>query len=359
LDAYRELNAKKLFWITLILSGLLCLVIFFIGPHGDGYKILWFSGLILGSGQSPEDFYIKGLFYMFGYKAWLTFGAGIIAVISTAGIFPEFIREGSIDLVLSKPISRIRLFVLKWVTGLLFVALQITVFTTACFFAIGIRGGVWAFSIFWAIPLTVLFFSYLYSFSVLIGVFTRSTIAALILTLLLWAPVILVDFVERNVLLPMVVQLEYNEAVLDRDGAEAYSQGEQRMNPSTMQFESTPPPDADQAESDLRASRQMSDGWGKAQWYVYLFKTILPKTGETTTYLTHFMYPEEFEEDYLGDMAFATEYQYGYRFDEDLAREVKARVESNRGAIWVLGTSLLFELICLALAAWRFCRRDY
>lgn len=359
LDAYRELNAKKLFWITMILSGLLCLVVLLIGRNGDSYQVLWFSGIKLGTGQSPEEFYVQGLFYVFGYKAWLTFGAGIIALVSTAGIFPEFVKDGSIDTVLSKPISRLRLFLTKWLGGLLFVFLQITVFTVACFLAIGLRGGVWAFSIFWAIPLTVLFFSYLYSFSVLVGVFTRSTIAALILTMLLWAPVILIDFVERNMLLPMVVQFEYNEAILERDQMDAYSGIDQRVNPVNLQPESMPEITEALVQSDLDDLGRASAGWSNFQRWVYIVKTVLPKTGETTSYLTKFMYPDEFETGYLENMAGGTTHGYGYNFDPDLASEVKGRVERNRGLFWVIGTSLLFELICLSLAAWKFCRRDY
>ncbi|XAM01542.1 ABC transporter permease [Phycisphaeraceae bacterium D3-23] len=359
LDAYRELNAKKLFWITLILSGVLCLIVLLIGRKGDSYQVLWFSGMSFGAGSSPEEFYVQNLFYIFGYKAWLTFGAGIIALVSTVGIFPEFIKDGSIDLVLSKPISRLRLFLMKWVSGLLFVFLQITVFTTACFLAIGFRGGVWAFSIFWAIPLTVLFFSYLYSFAVLIGVLTRSTIAALILTMLLWAPIILVDFVERNMLLPMVVQLEYNEAILDRDRIAAYSQIDQRIDPATMQFEKMPEINEALVQKDLDSLERVGGGWSGVQRWVYIVKTVLPKTGETTSYLTRFMYPEEFEADYLEDMEAGTVYGYGYEFDPELALEVKNKVENNRGPFWALGTSLLFELVCLSLAAWKFCRRDY
>lgn len=358
LDAYRELNAKKLFWITMILSGLLCLIILILGRKGDSYQVLWFSGVRLGEGETPEEFYVQRLFYIFGYKAWLTFGAGILALISTAGIFPEFIKDGSIDTVLSKPISRLRLFLTKWATGLLFVFFQISVFTIACFLAIGLRGGVWAFSIFWAIPLTVLFFSYLYSFSVLIGVFTRSTIAALILTILLWAPVILIDFVERNVLLPTVVQLEYNQALLERDGVDAYRLGSERFNPATLQMEPIENIDDEQVRSDLDDVRSQSRGWGKVQRWVYLVKTMLPKTGETTSYLTRFMYPEEFEASYLDNM-YGDTIIYGYEFDSDLALDTKNRVERNRGPFWVLGTSLLFELLCLSIAAWKFCRRDY
>ena len=55
-----------------------------------------------------------------------------------------------------------------------------------CFFVIGIRGGAWEPWIFISIPLVLLFFSYLFCFCALMGLFTRSTIASLLLTMLFW-----------------------------------------------------------------------------------------------------------------------------------------------------------------------------
>src|SRR5258705_12779130 len=86
-----------------------------------------------------------------------------------ASIFPDFTAGGSVDLYLSRPISRLRLFLTKYATGLLFVALQVAVFASACFLVIGIRGGAWEPRIFLSIPLVVLVFSLLFCICVLLG----------------------------------------------------------------------------------------------------------------------------------------------------------------------------------------------
>ena len=72
-----------------------------------------------------------------------------------ASIFPDFVDRGSIDLMLSKPIGRTRLFFTKFLTGLLFAGLQVTVFTLASFLVIGLRGGDWEPWIFIAVPLVL------------------------------------------------------------------------------------------------------------------------------------------------------------------------------------------------------------
>jgi len=49
----------------------------------------------------------------------------------------------------------------------------------------------------------------------------------------------------------------------------------------------------------------------------------------------------------------------GRRAADRAAQEEMARVISHRSVAWVLGTSLAFEAVVLAAAAWIFCRRDY
>src|SRR5262249_7835734 len=130
---------------------------------------------------------------------WFTWLASLLALISTAGIFPDFLASGSIDLFLAKPLSRLRLFFTKYMAGLLFVLLQVTLFTILCFFILGFRAGVWEPGLFLAIPLILLFFSYLFCICVLLGTLTRSTIAALMITLLVWFGIWAVDRVDVTI----------------------------------------------------------------------------------------------------------------------------------------------------------------
>ena len=110
---------------------------------------------------SHAGFY-KFVFSNVGVNLWLTWGAAILALISTAGMIPEFVSSGSIDMTLCKPIGRLRLFLTKYATGLLFVALQVIVFSVGAFLVIGLRGKSWEPSVFLAVPLVVVFYSYLY-----------------------------------------------------------------------------------------------------------------------------------------------------------------------------------------------------
>ncbi len=202
LDAYRELNSRKLFWIVLAIS--VAVVAALAIPSNNDRGIVAFGmtadiPFLSTKAVSPGGFY-KFLFSWFGINLWLAWGATILALISTAGMIPEMVSGGAVELVLSKPISRLRLFLTKYAAGLMFVVLQAMVFAVGAVLVIGIRGGVWDARPLLAVPLMVLFFSYLFSVCALVGMLTRSTLLALLATILIWLASWLTASVEQFML---------------------------------------------------------------------------------------------------------------------------------------------------------------
>ena len=91
LDAYRELNAKKLFWITLGLSGMV--VVFFgsISFDEQGMSIMFGitrvdSEYVNSTTPWSRALYV-GIFSDFIVAIWLSWIAIILALISTCTIF--------------------------------------------------------------------------------------------------------------------------------------------------------------------------------------------------------------------------------------------------------------------------------
>lgn len=121
-----------------------------------------------------EDRYINGL------------GAALallISLIITAFFIPNMLRKGSIDLMLSKPIGRSQLLVYKYVGGLTFVFL-VTAFTVGgTWLVIAVRSGHWDPSFLAVIPLLTFTFAIVYAVSTLVAVFTRSPIAAMLVSI--------------------------------------------------------------------------------------------------------------------------------------------------------------------------------
>ena len=118
LDSFRMLRAQKLFWIFLVLSAVVSLLYASIGISETEFGILFglwsfdLSEMLGGMEMTPDV--AKGLYlWLFTdviVRYWLGLIALVLGIISCASIFPEFVARGSVDLVLSKPPSRLLLY---------------------------------------------------------------------------------------------------------------------------------------------------------------------------------------------------------------------------------------------------------
>lgn len=398
-DAYRSLNAKKMFWFILVISVFVVVAFAFIGLNKKGVTIAFWqldSEMINTESFPPAAFY-KFLFARFGIGLWLTRFATILALISTAGIFPDLISSGSIDLLVSKPIARLRLFFTQYAAGLLFATLQVTLFTLASFLVIGLRGGVWEPGLFLAVPVVVCFFSYLFSVSVLLAMLGRSTLACLLLTLLFWFGLFAVETTESSLLMFKTMR-QQGASWIDVQ-AQPRSEGAPAKNPSQRPVRSEAAASADtpdpagrpRADDDANAgkdpgkvpraigrallkalaggsetedksgtapSENLANAEGKkgvprslefAHSVAYGVKTVLPKTTETVALLERTLIAQADIPEWLVG---------GTEAQRELTREMEATVR-ERSVWWVVGTSLGFELFVLAWAGLIFCRRDF
>lgn len=404
-DAYRELNNKKLFWITLLLSLLVVVSFAFVGINERGIKVfgsefpgVWNTSLI------PEATFYKFIFTQIAIPWWLGLIAAVLALISVCGVFPDFISGGSIDLYLSKPIGRLRLFLTKYVTSLLFVALQVLVFSTAAFLLIGIKSGAWEFGIFLAVPLVTLFFSYLFCVCVLLGVVTRSPLASLLVTILFWLGLFSVTSTEQVLLVFKASTQEtveqHQKIVAD---IERFIARNNEIAPNSTTANSGWQTQLTNAQSNLADAQKTADQiawWHTLMWRV---RAPLPKTGETVELMSRWLVEPEPLMRAQQESSQRREARRDARRAERAARDagnradprpsgdaipggpvateptaqppparrvnvepddpaVVERVQNEvnaRTAAWIIGSSLAFEAVVLAIAAWIFCRRDF
>lgn len=378
LDAYRELNARKMFWITLAISLVVVGVFACVGINERGITLInWqFDTSPLDSGLVPPDRFYKFVFSNLAVRVWLTWAATILALISTASLFPDFLAGGSIDLLLSKPIGRTRLFLTKYATGLLFVGLQVTVFSLACFVVIGVRGKAWEPRLLLAIPIVLIFFSYVWCVCALLGLLTRSTIASLLLTLLVWLGLYGLNKTDDF----MLGQRE--SAILNAEKALRRVQQREvaaQRNLDDIRDRGDPVPGEDgeplppgakdtlEAVSDaLRLARkeavekeEAAAKWRRYSGYVTGVKTVLPKTSDTIELLDRWLLTPE-DKAWLAprrEVSDDTDASL-FRMDPELARRLEEATR-NRPVWWVLGTSLAFEAVVLGVCVLIFARRDF
>ncbi len=371
LDAYRELNSKKLFWIVLALSIVVVAAFAMIGLNERGLTVLWwtfpapFNSTII----SRELFY-KLAFSNLGVKFWLSWLSTILALVSTAGIFPDLISSGSIELTLCKPMGRLRLFATKYLAGLTFTALQVSLFSAAVFLVFGFRAGAWLPGLFWTVPIMVAFYSFIYCVCVLLGVVTRSTVASLLLTLLFWFVVIFGMHTAEQTFLMFRTRNDFQQERLEGRIATLKAKAEEAKNnpdkekPSLSKFlKADPEKQAAQAQKTLDDVR--ADGKSLRTWHrsIYTFVTILPKTTETIDLLERVLVTEADmkqlrKDDGEDTMDFGDEPEDRKVNMKHVAEKVQDTVRT-RPLWWILGTSFGFEAIILGIAAWIFCRRDF
>ena len=343
--AYRDLNARKLFWVALALNALVIVSMAAIGIDEGGVSVLGISLPIpaVNTRTFPGASLYTYTFMYLGVGLWLGWLSTILALLSTASIFPD-LASGGVDTMLSKPIGRMRLFITKFVSGLLFSALQVTVFALLSFIVIGVRGGEWEWGLFVVVPLMVLFFSYLFCVQAVVGMITRSAIASVIATLLFWIFLFLVHTGEQ------VSTFGVISSRLEIEGIEARIakvDDEERKKPFV-------------ARREERLATLPN--WELASSLFLAAKTVLPKTTETAqlttralTMTTTFTADDDADEDERRRRgAFRSEFVSQRKFEAAVEEEY-----ASRSVWWVVGTSLGFVGFTLGIGAWYFRRRDF
>jgi len=373
-DGYRELNSRKLFWITLVLSAVIPLLFFAIDLTETGVRLFhWeIDAPVNATIIAREDFF-KNLFVDWGVGIWLTWIATILALVTTAGIIPDLVTGGAVDMVLSKPVRRSTVFLAKYASGLVFATMQVAAFTAVAFVVLGIKIGAWMPGLFLAVPIVVLFFSYLYAICAFLGLITRSTIAALMLTILCWVGLWIMNTTDSILLMvkeQQVAELDSFERSLDR-ARELEVRIREEIDERGENESRTARLDAllgriAEREADTERKRGSVERLESFNSLMVTAKTPLPKTAETILVLKRTLTdatltPPPATED-AADESGAPDASDPFAVNGPGSEETGARLEDalgERSVAWVIGTSLLFEAFLLGLCLWVFGRRDF
>lgn len=307
IDSIRESLDRKIFWVLVVLTLMVGLAMLSVGFEGD--QIHFFFGIWTMDSGFYDPLSDLGPSRLAGLVVYLLLSrmlgsiGMVLMIVATAGVFPSLMAGGSIDSLLAKPIGRPRLFAYKYLATMVFVLLQATIFVGATFLVMGLRWGVWRPGYLLSVPLAVLLFSYLYCVSVLVAVKTRSTVAAILVSIGAW-----VCFAMFHNL-PLVFDT-------------FPSLKEHRLIYNTVRVVHWIPPKT----GDFRYLAARLAGTGPS---VDAFPPFMVQGGS----------PQD-------------------QASIQLAREMEER-ELLKDPIASIGSSLLFELVVVSWAMWIFVRRDY
>lgn len=110
----------------------------------------------------------------------------LLALTWTAGFLPNFLDPSSVTVLLAKPVPRWALLTGKFTGVVAFVAVQAALFVFGTWAALGVKTGIWDPLYLFCLPLLALHFAIFYSFSTLLAVTTRSTIACFFGSVVFW-----------------------------------------------------------------------------------------------------------------------------------------------------------------------------
>lgn len=117
-------------------------------------------------------------------------GLGVVAVfvalIVTSPMIPDTFKSGSLHLLLSKPISRVGLYLFKFFGGCVFVLFNITFLLVGLYFIAGIRFEIWNEGLLACIPLLLFVFIIFYSISALVGLIWGNAIICVVSCIVFW-----------------------------------------------------------------------------------------------------------------------------------------------------------------------------
>ena len=149
----------------------------------------------------------------------------LIAIVATAAFVPNMVQKGTVDLLVARPIPRWRIYLYKYLGGLTYVIIAAGYLIVGSWLVIALRSGIWSTGYLMSWPLLVFFFAALYSVSSLIGLLTRSTVAAILISAVVWFVVSSVGSVHQVIHLPiadidpthwMVKLVDFVHAILPR-----------------------------------------------------------------------------------------------------------------------------------------------
>jgi ABC-type transport system involved in multi-copper enzyme maturation permease subunit len=187
-DTFRQARAGGIFWLMLAIS-LVCIVTLLTvqirpGTEGGTRLELGFGalGLEVPGGRAEA---VRALELQL--SGWVADAVGLLlALLWTAGFLPSFLEPGSVAVLLAKPLPRWGLLAGKSLGVLAFVAFQGTVLVGGTWLALGMRTGMWDPTYLLCLPLLLVQFAVFFSFSAMLAVATRSTVACVFGTVLFW-----------------------------------------------------------------------------------------------------------------------------------------------------------------------------
>jgi ABC-type transport system involved in multi-copper enzyme maturation permease subunit len=179
-DSFRESLSRKIFWgfagcsTAVILFFLVVLNIDMVEGSLASIKLF---GLPVNEGQTiPAEDVVGG---MLGTIAAFLFSIGLfLAIFAAAGLVPTVLEAGRIELLLSKPISRLELLLGKFAGAVAVIGVNLIYLAAGVWLVLGLKTGIWKPMFLFSALLALLAFAVMLSIVQFVAVLTNSAVLA-------------------------------------------------------------------------------------------------------------------------------------------------------------------------------------
>ncbi|MBI3679932.1 MAG: ABC transporter permease subunit [Acidobacteria bacterium] len=191
-DTFREAFARKIFWGLFGLSTAMILFFLFIMKIDIVEGALATISLFGKTADREVDLDRLVKQVQAGIATFLYTWGMFLAVFASAGLIPSVLEPGRIELLLSKPVSRVHLLLGRFLGNLLVVTLNIAYLVTGIWLILGVKTNIWTADFLVAIVTTVFLFAVLLAVVIFIGVTLESTALAVMIPvgLMLISPIL-------------------------------------------------------------------------------------------------------------------------------------------------------------------------
>lgn len=170
-NTFREALAKKIFIGYYIFYAIVILIMVFLVNMDsiEGVMSLTDSKMLVQQVETG--------FFAISWNLIIFF-----SLISTASFIPSMLEKGTIDLLISKPISRPMILISKYIGAVLFVFLSMVFLLGSIWLILSLKSGYWDPSFLLSILWITIAFAVMYSIVVIIGLTTQSTVVAILVS---------------------------------------------------------------------------------------------------------------------------------------------------------------------------------
>ncbi|MBI3695479.1 MAG: ABC transporter permease subunit [Acidobacteria bacterium] len=183
-DTFRESFARKIFWGFLACSTLL--ILFFLLAlnidlvEGARAAVTLFGKEVNRGRLVDVDLMVTRI--LGGVAAFL-FTAGLfLSIFAAAGLIPTVFEPGRIELLLSKPVSRLRLLLGRFAGTLAVIVCNMFYLVLGVWAVLGLKTGIWKSSFLWAAVLAAFAFAVMLTVVLLVSVASNSAVLATMVT---------------------------------------------------------------------------------------------------------------------------------------------------------------------------------